>query len=99
MKFRLLTLAAISSAPLLFTANAGATPLSGANTIGAAPAIQVRMVCNEYGRCWERADNPGEAIARGVLGAMDGRSGYRHDRDDYRYRGHRGRRHWDEDDD
>src|SRR3954471_5364033 len=29
-------------------------------------ATPARMICNEYGRCWDRADNPGEAIARGA---------------------------------
>jgi hypothetical protein len=46
-----------------------------------------------YGRCWDRADNPGEAIARGIV--REGRSVYRGDRDFDHDRGlHRG---WDRD--
>ena len=37
-------------------------------------ATPVRTVCNEYGRCWNQADNPGEAIARGVMRGIEGRS-------------------------
>jgi hypothetical protein len=45
---------------------------------------QVRMVCDEYGRCW-RESNPGEDIARGVIRGFEGRSTYRHrDWDHYR---------------
>jgi hypothetical protein len=48
-----------------------------------------------YGRCWDRADNPGEAIARGVVRGLEGRSVYRGDRDFDHDRGlHRG---WDRD--
>ena len=36
---------------------------------------QVRMVCDEYGRCW-RETNPGEDIARGVLRGLEGRGIY-----------------------
>jgi hypothetical protein len=54
---------------------------------------QVRLVCDEYGRCW-RETNPGEDIARGVLRGLEGRSIYRH-RDWYHRRWHRD---WDEDD-
>jgi hypothetical protein len=67
-------------------------------------ATPVRMICNEYGRCWDRADNPGEAIVRG----LEGRSVYRGDRDFDHDRGlHRGwdrdrgygnRHRWDDDD-
>lgn len=61
-----------------------------------------------YGRCWDRADNPGEAIARGVVRGLEGRSVYRGDRDFDHDRGlHRGwdrdrgygyRHRWDDDD-
>ena len=71
-------------------------------------AMPVRMICNEYGRCWDRADNPGEAIARGVVRGIEGRSAYRGDRDFDHDRGlHRGwdrdrgygyRHRWDDDD-
>ncbi|MBV8849781.1 MAG: hypothetical protein JOZ16_09395 [Methylobacteriaceae bacterium] len=71
-------------------------------------ATPVRMICNEYGRCWDRADNPGEAIARGVVRGLEGRSVYRGDRDFDHDRGlHRGwdrdrgygsRHRWDDDD-
>jgi hypothetical protein len=48
-----------------------------------------------YGRCWDRADNPSEAIARGVVRGLEGRSVYRGDRDFDHDRGlHRG---WDRD--
>ena len=48
------------------------------------------MVCDEYGSCW-RETNPGEAIARGVIRGLEGRSIYRHrDWDHYR-RWHRDR--------
>jgi|tagenome__1003787_1003787.scaffolds.fasta_scaffold14099985_1 hypothetical protein len=58
-------------------------------------ATPARMICNEYGRCWDRADNPGEAIARGVVRGLEGRSVYRGDRDFDHDRGlHRG---WDRD--
>jgi hypothetical protein len=56
---------------------------------------QVRMVCDEYGRCWQET-NPGEDIARGVLRGLEGRSIYRHrDWDHYR----RWHRDWDEEED
>jgi hypothetical protein len=54
------------------SASAFAMPLAApSNKTMATP---VRMVCNEYGRCWDRADNPGEAIARGVMRGIEGRS-------------------------
>jgi hypothetical protein len=54
-------------------------------------ASLARVVCNEYGRCWERADdNPGAAILGGVVRRMEGRSVERPDRD-------RDRRGWDRD--
>jgi hypothetical protein len=98
----------------VFTAGLGCT-LAGAafGMPAAAPsadttATPVRMVCNEYGRCFDRADNPGEAIARGVVRGLEGRSVYRRDRDFDHDRGlHRGwdrdrgygyRHRWDDDD-
>ncbi|HEX8078338.1 MAG TPA: hypothetical protein VF511_11030 [Chthoniobacterales bacterium] len=87
MKLRLLTLAAIGSAPLLLTVDAQAMPLSSAGPASAAPATQVRMVCNEWGRCWDRDEDRGS---------------YRRDWDDQRYRRwnrDRQYRNWDEDDD
>jgi hypothetical protein len=65
------------------------------------------MVCNEYGRCWNQADNPGEAIARGVVRGLEGRSveprrDWDHDRGLHRGwdrgRGYGDRRRWDDDD-
>jgi hypothetical protein len=70
-------------------------------------ATPVRMVCNENGRCWNQADNPGEAIARGVVRGLEGRSVERRrdwdgDRGYHRgWDGDRGhdRRRWRDDDD
>ena len=83
-----------------------AVPMAAQSTgIAATP---VRMICNEYGQCWDRAENPGEAIARGVVRGLEGRSVYRGDRDFDHARGlHRGwdrdrgygyRHRWDDDD-
>ena len=38
--------------------------------------ILARMVCDETGRCW-RQPSPEEDIIGGVLGGIEGRSGYR----------------------
>jgi hypothetical protein len=54
---------------------------------------QVRLICDEYGRCW-RETNPGEDIARGVIRGLEGRSIYRY-RDGDHYR--RWHRDWDYD--
>jgi hypothetical protein len=88
----------------VLSASAFAMPVAAPSTD--TMATPVRMVCNEYGRCWDRADNPGEAIARGVMGGIEGRSVHRRgwdgdrglhrgwDRD----RGYGDRRRWDDDD-
>jgi hypothetical protein len=57
---------------------------------------QVRMVCDEYGRCW-RETNPGEDIARGVLRGLEGRSMYRHRDWDHDRQWHRDHAYDDED--
>lgn len=73
-----------------FAASAFAMPIAAPSTSTA--VTPVRMVCNDYGRCWQRDDNPGAAIARGVMRGIEGRS-VRRDWD--RDRGyHRG---WDRD--
>jgi hypothetical protein len=75
----------------VLSASAFAIPMAAPSTDRT--ATPVRMVCNEYGRCWDRADNPGEAIARGVARGFEGRSAYRRDWD-----GDRGlHRGWDRD--
>jgi hypothetical protein len=75
----------------VLSASAFAMPMAAPSTD--AMATPARMVCNEYGRCWDRPDNPGEAIARGVMGGIEGRSVYRRDWD-----GDRGlHRGWDRD--
>jgi hypothetical protein len=88
----------------VLSASAFAMPMAAPSAD--AVTTPVRMVCNEYGRCWDRADNPGEAIARGVIGGIEGRSVYRRgwdgdrglhrgwDRD----RGYGDRRRWDDED-
>jgi hypothetical protein len=104
MKMKLAALAAGFGCVL----SAGAFAMPVANPQGTATVTSVRMICNEYGRCWDRADNPGEAIARGVVRGLEGRSVYRRDRDWDHDRGlHRGwdrdrgygyRHRWDDDD-
>ena len=90
MKMKLATLAGLGC-----ILSAGAFAMPAATPQSPAAATPVRMICNEYGRCWDRADNPGEAIARGVIRGLEGRSVYRGDRDWDRDRGlHRG---WDRD--
>jgi hypothetical protein len=49
---------------------------------------QVRMICDEDGRCW-RESSPGEDIARGVIRGLEGRSMYRHRDGDHYRRWHR----------
>ncbi|MEA2839335.1 MAG: hypothetical protein QOF41_665 [Methylobacteriaceae bacterium] len=86
------------------SAGAFAMPMTAPSTD--TMATPVRMVCNDYGRCWNQADNPGEAIARGVMRGVEGRSVYRRDWDgDRGYhrgwdrdRGYGERRRWDDDD-
>jgi hypothetical protein len=103
MKIKLAVLTAGLGCAL--SASAFAMPMATPST-GTA-ATPVRMVCNEYGRCWNQADNPGEAIARGVVRGLEGRSveprrdwdgdrGYRRGWDRDRDRGY-GRR-WHDDD-
>ncbi len=104
MKMKLAGLAAGFGCVL--SAGAFAMPVSTPHS--AATLTPARMICNEYGRCWDRADNPGEAIARGVIRGLEGRSVYRGDRDWDHDRGlHRGwdrdrgygyRHRWDDDD-
>jgi hypothetical protein len=85
----------------------GAFAMPMARPATATEAAPVRMICNEYGRCWDRADNPGEAIARGVMRGVEGRSVYRRDWDGDRGlhrgwdrdRGYGDRRRWHDDDD
>jgi hypothetical protein len=56
-------------------------------------ATPTRMVCNENGRCWDQADNPGAAILGGAIRGIEGRSGDSRDREgDRSYR-----RGWDGD--
>ena len=76
--------------------SASATPLNPLRSDNSVDQVrQVRMVCNEYGRCW-RETNPSEDIARGVIRGLEGRSIYRHrDWDHYR----RWHRDWDRDHD
>jgi hypothetical protein len=87
------------------SANAFAMPMAAPSNDPA--ATPVRMVCNENGRCWNQADNPGEAIARGVVRGLEGRSverrrdwdgdrGYHRGWDRDRDRGY-GRRGYDDD--
>ena len=66
---------------------------------------QVRTVCDEDGRCFDRRTDVGSDIARGVLRGVEGRSVYRdrdydrgyRDRDHYRGReGYRPRRDYDD---
>jgi hypothetical protein len=75
--------------------SASAMPLNPLRSDNSVDQVrQVRMVCDESGRCW-RETNPGEAIARGVIRGLEGRSIYRHrDWDHYR----RWHRHYDYDD-
>jgi hypothetical protein len=88
----------------VLSVGAFAMPMAVPSTDNA--ATPVRMVCNEYGRCFDRADNPGEAIARGVMRRIEGRSVYRRDLDHDRGlhrgwdrdRGYGDRRRWDDDD-
>jgi hypothetical protein len=54
------------------SAGAFAMPMTAPTT--ETVATPVRTICNEYGRCWNQADNPGEAIARGVVRGLEGRS-------------------------
>jgi hypothetical protein len=99
---------AVLTAGLGCTLAAGAFAMPLARPATDSTATPVRMICNEYGRCWDRADNPGEAIARGVVRGLEGRSVYRRDRDFDHDRGlHRGwdrdrgygyRHRWDDDD-
>jgi hypothetical protein len=96
MRIKLAVLTAALSCTL--AAGAFAMPMHGLSATDSA-ATPARMVCNEYGRCWDRGDNPGEAIARGVMRGVEGRSvdrDYDHDRGyhrgwdrdrDYRRRG------------
>jgi hypothetical protein len=98
---------AVLSAGLGCAVSTGAFAMPMATPSPETAATPVRMICNEYGRCWDRADNPGEAIARGVMRGVEGRSVYRGDRDWDHDRGlHRGwdrdrgdRRRWRDDDD
>jgi hypothetical protein len=86
---------AVLTAGLGCALSTGAFALPMAAPSAGSAATPVRMICNEYGRCWDRADNPGEAIARGVIRGIEGRSVYRRDRDFDHDRGlHRG---WDRD--
>ena len=77
--------------------SASAMPLNPLRSDNSVDQVrQVRMVCDEYGRCW-RETNPGEEIARGVIRGLEGRSVYRHrDWDHYR-QWHRDRDYDDED--
>jgi hypothetical protein len=52
-----LTIALAVAAGALFTTAAGAAPLTASQTIAPDSNIQnVRMVCNEDGRCWRQRD-------------------------------------------
>ncbi|MEA2857204.1 MAG: hypothetical protein QOH98_1525 [Methylobacteriaceae bacterium] len=98
---------AVLSAGLGCALSTGAFAMPMATPATDTAATSVRMICNEYGRCWDRADNPGEAIARGVMRGVEGRSVYRgdwdHDRGLHRGwdrdRGYGDRRRWRDDDD
>jgi hypothetical protein len=53
-------------------ASASAMPLNPLRSDNSVDQVrQVRMVCDEYGRCW-RETNPGEDIARGVDSRLGG---------------------------
>jgi hypothetical protein len=101
MKIKLAVLTAGFGCTL--AASAFAMPMAAPSNSPA--ATPVRTVCNEYGRCWQSDDNPGEAIARGVMRGVEGRSEYRRDWDgDRRYRRDYDRdrdyrRRWHDDDD
>ena len=98
---------AVLTAGLGCTLAGGAFAMPMARPATATEAAPVRMICNEYGRCRDRADNPGEAIARGVMRGVEGRSVYRRDWDGDRGlhrgwdrdRGYGDRRRWHDDDD
>jgi len=71
--------------------SASAMPLNPLRSDNSVDQVRhVRTICDNYGRCWRETD-PGEAIARGVIRGLEGRSIYRHrDWDNYR-RWHRDR--------
>jgi hypothetical protein len=97
MSNKIIVLAAAACGIGLAT-SASATPLNPLRSDNSVDQVrQVRMVCDEYGRCW-RETNPGEDIARGVIRGLEGRSIYRHrDWDHYR-RWHRDWRDYDDED-
>ena len=82
----------------VFAFGASAMPMNP-HSPGKDAATQARMVCNENGRCWDKADNPGAAILGGAIRGLEGRSveprGRERDRD-YR-RGWDGNRRGDGD--
>jgi len=83
-----------AAAGIAFAAGASALPLNQLPTDSS--IVQVRTVCDEYGRCWQEID-PAEAIIGGVLGGLEGRSVHR-DRDGDRDRSHRRLRNDDRND-
>jgi hypothetical protein len=59
-------------------ASASAMPLNPLRSDNSVDQVrQVRMVCDEYGRCW-RETNPGEDIARGVIRGYSRLGGAQH---------------------
>ena len=77
--------------------SASAMPLNPLRSDNSVDQVrQIRMVCDEYGRCW-RETNPGEEIARGVIRGLEGRSVYRHRGWDHDRRWHRDHDYDDED--
>ncbi len=63
-------------------------PLRGDNSVG-----QAHVVCDEYGRCWEVSDDPGEAILHGLFGGSD----HHHHDWDHDEHHHHHHHHWDHD--
>ena len=83
-----LTIAFAAAAGALFTTAAGAAPLTASQSIGPDSNIQnVRMVCNEDGRCWRQRDR--RVIIRDSYGYDAPRERYieRRDYRDYEDRG------------
>jgi hypothetical protein len=74
MTNKIIVLAA-AACGITIAASASAMPLNPLRSDSSVD--QVRMVCDEYGRCW-RETNPAEDIARGVIRGLEGRSIYRH---------------------
>ena len=68
MTNKIIVLAA-AACGIAIAASASAMPLNPLRSDSSVD--QVRMVCDEYGRCW-RETNPAEDIARGVIRGLEG---------------------------